>query len=165
MMSLPNELLELARHLANLENETHAQANIRRSVSTAYYALFHLMVSETTLNWSQIETRSALGRLFEHKKMKGACERKVAELNKLFSQKELDSPEFAVSKHLRLIAKAFVQAHQERNDADYETSEVWNRADALAQVDLVSRAFESWEAIKQEPVAQAFLFSLLAKDR
>jgi hypothetical protein len=29
----------------------------------------------------------------------------------------------------------------------------------------VSAAFESWDAIKNEPAAQAFLFSLLAKDR
>ena len=66
-MSLPFELLELAKHLAN-GNETHRQASLRRAVSTAYYALFHLLVSETTLNWKPVETRAALGRLFEHGK-------------------------------------------------------------------------------------------------
>jgi hypothetical protein len=67
-MSLPDELLALAGHLANLDMEAHRQASLRRAVSTAYYALFHLLVSETTLNWSRDETRSALGRLFEHRK-------------------------------------------------------------------------------------------------
>jgi hypothetical protein len=61
--------------------------------------------SETTLNWSQVETRSALSRLFEHRKMKGACARKVDEIEKLFKQKQPDSPELAISKHLYGIAQ------------------------------------------------------------
>ena len=63
-MSLPYELLELAKHLASIDNATYRQASLRRAASTAYYALFHLLVSETTLNWKPVETRAALGRLF-----------------------------------------------------------------------------------------------------
>jgi hypothetical protein len=58
-----------------------------------------------------------------------------------------------------------VQVFQERNDADYETSKEWDQTNVLRQIDAVSAAFKSWEAIKDAPVAQAFLFSLLAKDR
>jgi uncharacterized protein (UPF0332 family) len=164
-MPLPNELLQLANHLANLDLQVHRQASLRRAASTAYYALFHLLVSETTLNWSRLETRSALGRLFEHGKMKRVCDKQVSELNKILQRSVPDSPELAILKHLRTIAKAFVQAYQERNDADYETSKEWSRTDAVKQIDAVSAAFKSWEAIKNEPAAQAFLFSLLAKDR
>jgi len=164
-MSLPDELLALAGHLANLDTEAHRQASLRRAVSSAYYALFHLLVSETTVNWSRDETRSALGRLFEHRKMKGVCDKKVVEVNKLLKDNPLDSPELTVSKHLLTIANTFVQVFQERNDADYDTSKEWDQTDVLRQIDAVSAAFKSWEAIKHEPAAQTFLFSLLAKDR
>ncbi len=106
-----------------------------------------------------------LGRLFEHRKMKGACARKVDEIEKLFKQKQPDSPELASSKHLYGIATAFIQAYGLRNNADYETATNWDRTAALSLIAAVSAAFESWKAIKHEPVAQAFLFSLLEKDR
>ena len=45
-MAYPDELLELARELANLHPGHPHQASLRRAVSTAYYALFHLLISE-----------------------------------------------------------------------------------------------------------------------
>jgi hypothetical protein len=54
--------------------------------------------------------------------MKGVCDKKVTELNKLLKDNPQDSPELTVSKHLLTIANTFVQVFQERNDADYETS-------------------------------------------
>jgi uncharacterized protein (UPF0332 family) len=164
-MSLATELLELANHLANLDSESHRQASLRRAVSTAYYALFHLLVSETTLNWNRVETRAALGRLFEHGKMKSVCDKKVSDLNKLFKEKPPDSRELTVSRHLHAIADTFAQVYQQRTAADYDTSEEWNKVNVQRQVDSVSAAFKNWEVIKQEPEVQAFLFSLLAKDR
>jgi uncharacterized protein (UPF0332 family) len=164
-MSLAYELLELAKHLAHLDAETHHQASLRRAVSTAYYALFHLLVSETTLNWSRVDTRPALGRLFEHGKMKSVCDKKIADLNKLFKKIPTEGPGLAIDNHLYAIANAFAQAYQQRNEADYDTSKEWTQTDALTQVASVSAAFKSWESIKDESAAQTFLFSLLAKDR
>lgn len=42
-MAYADDLLELARHLANLDAGSARQASLRRAVSTAYYALFHLL--------------------------------------------------------------------------------------------------------------------------
>jgi hypothetical protein len=164
-MSLPDELLELANYLANLDNETHRQASLRRAVSTAYCALFHSLISETTLNWNRVETRSALGRLFEHGKMKKVCDNKVSELNKLFKDKPTECHELPVSKHLHTIADTFAQVYQQPTAAGYETSGEWNNVNIQRQVDAISVAFKSWEVSKHEPGAQAFLFALLAKDR
>lgn len=44
-MSLPNELLAQARHLATKEPRRPRDASLRRSVSAAYYALFHLLTA------------------------------------------------------------------------------------------------------------------------
>ena len=52
-MPFPNDLLEQARHLANREPKRPKQASLRRAVSAAYYALFHLLAAETAKNWKR----------------------------------------------------------------------------------------------------------------
>jgi hypothetical protein len=47
-MSLHANLLQQAEHLAQLDPTRPTQANLRRAVSSAYYALFHLLASETS---------------------------------------------------------------------------------------------------------------------
>ena len=44
--SLPEHLLEQARHLAKRERTRPRQASLRRALSTAYYALFHFLIAE-----------------------------------------------------------------------------------------------------------------------
>jgi hypothetical protein len=57
-MAYCDDLFALARDLANLHpaEEAH-QASLRKAVSTAYYALFHLLVSGATANWRRPELR------------------------------------------------------------------------------------------------------------
>lgn len=150
-MSLADDLLDVARHLANLEPEGLQQASRRRAVSTAYYALFHLPISEATLNWNRAELRSTLGRLFEHGKMLNASEKKVADLKTYFKDNPPDSPERTIAINLHKVSRIFVQAQQQRNLADYETSREWTQIDVLEQIEAVSSAFESWKAIRDEP--------------
>lgn len=69
-MPFAEDLLDVARSLADMDEEGPRQASLRRAVSTAYYALFHLLISEATSNWNRAEPRAALGRIFEHGKMK-----------------------------------------------------------------------------------------------
>ena len=62
-MSFPNDLLEQARHLANREPKRPKQASLRRAVSTAYYALFHLAEHR---NREELEQASGAFRLREN---------------------------------------------------------------------------------------------------
>jgi hypothetical protein len=52
-MSRADDLLRLAEELSNLHAPHHRQVDLSRAVSTAYYALFHLLVSEAAANWDQ----------------------------------------------------------------------------------------------------------------
>ena len=80
-MSRADDLLQLAEELASLHAPNHRQVDLSRAVSTAYYALFHLQISEATANWNQgSSSEYALGRIFEHHKMKSACDSRVSEL-------------------------------------------------------------------------------------
>jgi uncharacterized protein (UPF0332 family) len=73
-MAFAQDLLDQAYHLANLESGDPKQASLRRAVSTAYYALFHLLVDEAVGNWGVSRHRSILARTFDHGKMKGISE-------------------------------------------------------------------------------------------
>lgn len=45
-MSLHDELLDVARYLLRRNQSRPTQADLRRSVSTAYYALFHRLIDD-----------------------------------------------------------------------------------------------------------------------
>jgi hypothetical protein len=74
-MAFADDLLKQAFHLRNKEPKTPTQASLRRAVSTAYYALFHLLIEEASANWSRRDTRDYLARAFEHGTMKAASTR------------------------------------------------------------------------------------------
>ena len=74
-MAYAEDLLKQAFLLINKERKIPTQASLRRSVSTAYYALFHLLIQDASANWSRWDTRDYLARAFEHKTMKVASTR------------------------------------------------------------------------------------------
>lgn len=164
-MDLPNKLLALANELAILKSPGFEDASHRRSVSTCYYALFHLLVADTAANWQHPETKASFGRLLDHGKMKAACEKKVQEVNKLLKTKPADSASLEDTKSLQFVAEAFIELHRQRTNADYDVSSEWSRTKVLLIVELANRAFRRWQMVNGTPEAQRFLFSLLAKDR
>ena len=74
-MGLAQDLLEQANHLANREPKRPRQASLRRAVSTAYYALFHLLVSDAISHWNKPQQRARMARGFEHTAMKDASKK------------------------------------------------------------------------------------------
>jgi hypothetical protein len=151
-MAFADDLLEQAYHLANRDSEAPSQANLRRSVSTAYYALFHLLIEDAVGKWSVERQRSAIGRTFEHKVMKTACQDFLKDFY------TAGKPESLV--RLKEVAKTFSVLQEDRNLADYDISLQWLRSDAITEIDLASRAFEHWRAIRLEDAAQDFLLNL-----
>lgn len=159
-------MLELAQQLVDLSHKGPTQAALRRAVSTAYYALFHLLITETTANWARPEFRTQLGRCFDHGPMKAASENKVAQINSTLKTSPAEAVERGVAVHLRTAANTFVQAQQRRNDADYNLAKEWTPVEVNTQIASVREAFESWRLIREEAAAQAYLVSLLgARER
>lgn len=58
-MAFAEDLLKQAFLLVHKEPKSPRQASLRRSVSTAYYAVFHLLIQETSANWSRLDTRTS----------------------------------------------------------------------------------------------------------
>jgi hypothetical protein len=98
-----------------------------------------------------------LGRVFEHGKMKQACY-KVPGVNSVIPpfEKRATSQD-----HLRAVAKAFIQAQERREDADYDVAQPWSRKQVELQIDSVADAFRSWMVIRDQPDAQEFLVLML----
>jgi uncharacterized protein (UPF0332 family) len=152
-MAFADDLLEQAYHLARREKKKPKQASLRRAVSTAYYALFHLLISEAVANWRRNDQRASLARAFEHGKMKAASQKAAG------SASSGGNPE--VVKDLRMVANAFVQLQQYRHTADYDNSQKWSRTQAFSQIKLATAAFKKWHGIRAEKIAQDYLLSLL----
>ncbi|HUI82497.1 MAG TPA: hypothetical protein VLY24_31460 [Bryobacteraceae bacterium] len=165
-MAYAEELLEFAQELANLHPDAPHQPSLRRAVSTAYYALFHLLISEATKNWQRPELRAALGRVFDHGPMKQAADKKVRNSTTISRQSHQRVRKKTVALHLRNVADAFGQAQYHRNEADYNMDREWNSTEVLLHIDLIADAFKSWNSIREEPAAQAYLVSMLpSKER
>src|SRR5580704_13418670 len=69
-MSFADDLLEQAQHLAHREDGEPKQASLRRAVSTAYYALFHLLIDDAVNQWAIDHQRRVIGRTFGHGTMR-----------------------------------------------------------------------------------------------
>ena len=166
-MPYPDDLLEQARHLANREKRRPRQASLRRAVSTAYYALFHLLINEATLNWKRVDQRALLARFFEHGKMKSASDKQRSDCNRYIDSNPAPLPgdELNAIRHLHRVADAFLQAQRQRHTADYDNSKTWTRTGVTALIGHVASGFQSWHIIRDTQVAQTYLISLLGNPK
>lgn len=117
-MAFPNDLLEQALHLANREPKRPKQASLRRAVSTAYYALFHLLTMETAKNSKRKDERPTVARMLDHTPMKKVCEAKEKELDEYFKTTPANPHDLMTRKNLHVVTKAFVDMRQHRETAD-----------------------------------------------
>jgi hypothetical protein len=103
-MSFPAHLLEQAQLLANLDKKRPRQASLRRAISTAYYALFHLLTTAAVANWKKARQRATLARAFKHRRMNDACFK--------IKNKQFPNPNHPTVKHLKIVANVFIQLQQ-----------------------------------------------------
>jgi uncharacterized protein (UPF0332 family) len=149
-MPFPEDLLQQAYDLATKEATDPKQASLRRAVSTAYYALFHLLIDEAVSKWTIERQRSILARTFEHPKMKAICD----DVLKSFKGGASLPPE------LNTVAHNFIQLQQHRHTADYDNSKQWSRTDVLNVLTLATDAFNAWREIRTQDAAQDYLLQL-----
>jgi len=149
-MPFPEDLLQQAYDLALKDQTDPKQASLRRAVSTAYYALFHLLIDEAVSKWAVERQRSILARTFEHDRMKKVCEELVKRVNS-----GADFPP-----ELNTVAHNFIQLQHHRHTADYDNSRQWSTADTLNVLSRATDAFDAWRVICAQDSAQDFLLQL-----
>jgi uncharacterized protein (UPF0332 family) len=155
-MAYHDDLLAHALELVHISPPS--QLTLRRAVSAAYYAVFHLLIFEATSNWGHTALRTSLARAFEHGTMKTAS-------NRILDTKKFPFPgeDQTVVERLRFVAQTFSQLQEDRHFADYNLTEELDPAEALAQVKAAETIFSTWPSIRGRQIAQAYLVSLLVK--
>ncbi|MGP0074165.1 MAG: hypothetical protein ACLPWF_19810 [Bryobacteraceae bacterium] len=160
-MGIANDLLAIADRLAQPMAGEPQQASFRRAISTAYYALFHLLIQEAVQSWNgSSSARSGLERRFEHRTMKEVSNSIVRGKWRGWS-----TPSLAIPIDLEAVAAAFVELQEARLQADYDNTKTWSSADARVLVEDVHDAFANWTTVRAHPAAKEYLLSLLIGDK
>jgi hypothetical protein len=168
-MSLATDLLDQAEHLAGWDPRRPKQASLRRAISTADYAVFHLLVADAA---SRLATgpklRHLIARAYSHAAMKKVCQ--------VFNRGQLPDHLTAVAvgpvpPDLQRVAATFVALQEARHLADYSTGHLgrgrtrFTRTDVARHLGDAREAFEAWGRVRAHPIAQIFLVALLLDDR
>jgi len=163
-LSLPKDLLDQAGHLVRREPKRPKQASLRRAISTAYYALFNLLVDDASrfLISGTAPHRDALRksvrRAFAHGDMKS--------VSKSFGGGTAPSEWSAavggaVPADLKIVAEAFFELQEARHEADYDMRRTYTRREAEELVRRSEEAFKAWSRCRKSPAAEAYRAALL----
>ena len=162
-MQYADDLLEQARLLAAAPGRGRPkQANLRRAVSAAYYAVFHLLTDEAAKQMlgaahSRRRVRAVYARTFAHADMKRACQEfaKASPTPRGTSPKEplasiLVKTGVAVSDDLAGVAGTFVTLQEHRHTADYDLTYRWALTEVVRLIERAELVPESWQRTGQE---------------
>ncbi|MYK91820.1 MAG: hypothetical protein F4026_06730, partial [Synechococcus sp. SB0669_bin_8] len=162
-MTLHSDLLEQAFHLAMRERKKPRQASLRRSVSTSYYALFHLLIDAAIKRAFPGEDRAPL-RHYLARTISHADIKNIAQDFSRASVPENLCPILCIDtldERLVFIAEAFIQLQNARLNADYNLSEKFVKSKVIELVIMTKRAFDCWEEVNKTIEADVFLFRML----
>jgi hypothetical protein len=158
-VSLAEDLLAQAKHLAELEPRRPKQASLRRAISTAYYSLLHLLVDEATkLVVPAARLRPAVVRSFDHKALKNAA-RLVGGIHRGQSNWLATSLRGPVSDELARVCDSFVELQDQRLIADYDTAATFTRPQVSSRVSAAMWAHAEWRRERRSNNARVFLLA------
>ena len=164
----PQHLLDLAKRLVGPAPGA-AEADLRRGISTAYYALFHLLIKEAMTNFvSDPVFRTKVSRAFQHGPMRSVCDKYNPEkpdkkTGQYVTQEGQGFPPQVIASDVRAIAATFIAVYDAREKADYDDAATVQHTEALAAVQQVELAFQSWLTVQTDASAVTFLQELLCR--
>lgn len=187
MSRLPQDLLDHARRLCELDPAVQTNIGRRRAVSAAYYALFHKLADETALLFTTASTlpdpvrenlAGQIRRMLSHTELRDHADKfqgtdadDLAEARpprhtpKKFIKDLLAEQNPAVPPELRRFATIFCDLQDARELADYVRDQEVSPAQARKYVQDADVALDHWEKIRLEPIAQVFLAALLLEKK
>jgi uncharacterized protein (UPF0332 family) len=163
IVNLHHGLIEQARHLATRERGKPRQISLRRAISAAYYALFHLLVREglsRLIPNAPARLRMQACRAFSHKDMKSACQEIAKPSRPLLPLLVLP-----LEADLKTVADIFVELQDLRHFADYDLSQSFSRIEVLDIIAKANSAVSAWRRVRNLPNANVFLAALLFNNR
>ena len=164
------DLFSQAETLAKLDAKKPKQANLRRAVSSAYYAVFHYLVHEACsvqigTQHGQAPYRHALGRAFTHSVMKLACTSFAGGTLKDSVIKGLPrdaAGNYPIQKAIQDIASTFAELQEKRHLADYDRTERFKRSDVLTLIEEAKTFVATFSELAPSDDKKFFLACLWA---
>jgi uncharacterized protein (UPF0332 family) len=162
-MPLHRDLLNLAKELVDRNPDAPIEAELRRGVSTAYYAIFHLLVDEAATRLvSPGAIRQRVKRSFDHNVMRKVCQ-DYAKLTPDAAGQLVTAAGEIVPLEIKEIASDFGALQQARIQADYDTATVVTQQQAQTEVQRAESAYTHWLTVEADPAAALFLAELLCR--
>ncbi len=155
------DLLALARQMVDRNPGAPVEAELRRAVSTAYYALFHLLINEASDRLVSVAAiRPRVARTFDHNIMKKVCQEYADATDIGAGQYQIRVGGIVIPTALFTIACTFVALQEARIQADYNLGGAIPHAQAAADVGRVEAAFNDWLLVEMHPATNDFLSEL-----
>jgi uncharacterized protein (UPF0332 family) len=168
---LPRDLLAQANSLALQDARKPKQVNLRRAISSAYYALFHriIVMSCVTLTGNDSKSRKwvhgPLQRAFSHADIKHVC----ADLAKPTPPasmsnylKALPMKDAARLDDIRKISQLFVEMQVLRHDADYNYEYQFERSQVVQKLSRTEECLEIIDDLVRNHRQLIVAFSVLS---
>ncbi|MCJ2093417.1 hypothetical protein MKK67_13100 [Methylobacterium sp. J-072] len=158
----PLELLAAARALAS--GPAPRDAELRRAISTAYYALFHTtlkLAAERFVGAAQSGTAAyaLVYRGFAHGRMKEIC--RAIDRPVLSQRHQALLQRTGVSPAAREFASAFASLQELRHSADYDPQVVFRSSDAVDACDAADLAIQALATINAAELADILALLLV----
>lgn len=161
-----SDLLAVARLLLSAGTvQPPSEAQLRRAVSTAYYALFHKVLRAGAERFMGAGTQRSAGysllyRGFNHGRMKAVCDSlDVATLSKNLQQQLRRT---SVSQEARNFVSAFASLQEARHLADYDPLTLFVLSDTADLVDAAEAAMAAFDQIAPEEKADLLALMLVS---
>jgi len=156
-------LLNQAFHLAKRAKKKPTQADLRRSVSASYYALFHLLIYEATKRICRDKKdyaplRHHLARTFQHSNMRNVAEQFSKSQTPKFLRSVFGTD--TLDENLVFVASSFVSLQEARHDADYNLGVDFFKHQSLEFANMSAASFNAWKQIRNTIQADTFLIGL-----
>ena len=146
-MSHATDLLEQAVALRDLDHRRPKQANLRRAISSAYYAVFHQLIEDAVallLPARLAELRVQVGRKFAHSTMKKVAQAAAKRQNKNLA-----------------TVSSFIALQDARHEADYDFSRSFTKWEATEYIEMAREAMTHLDAARTTAEGEQCMVELL----
>jgi len=159
-----DDLIDQARSLVESDPRRPRQANLRRAVSSAYYALFHEVVNQCVLRvLGAIEAKGKAGhrlrRTINHADIKLASQWIRRTKNPMPVANILDAAG-PPPPGLAVVCRRFIDLNRERHRADYDLAKAFSRPEARRRVVDAKEAVTEARNLRTSPSIHTTVFLL-----
>lgn len=164
-MALSKDLIALAHQIVRLNKGKPQQAQLRRALSTAYYAVFHFLIEKATHHvvggaHKRTSLRAFLSRGVPHERLKKFC-KEISQKRWPSIVKERVGPGVmpgGPSQALMQIADSFVSLQEHRIDADYSVTKRFSRTAVIIELGKADALMNNWGKLPNTYEKDFFLY-------